>query len=84
MKTRVALLFGGRSVEHEVSVISGIQAFNHIDTDRYDVTPVYMTKECDFYVGDDIGRIESYRDIPALLSFCLKTLNGTKDRKSVV
>ena len=30
MKTRVAMLFGGRSVEHEVSVISGIQAFTQI------------------------------------------------------
>ncbi len=67
MKTRIALLFGGRSVEHEVSVISGIQAYMSIDRDRYDVTPVYMTKESDFYVGEDIGDIKSYRDIPALL-----------------
>lgn len=68
MKTKIALLFGGRSVEHEVSVISGIQAYMNIDTDKYDVTCVYMTKNGDFYVGDDIGKIESYRDIPALLS----------------
>ena len=67
MKTRIALLFGGRSVEHEVSVISGIQAYMSIDRDRYDVTPVYMTKESDFYVGEDIGDIKSYRDIPVLL-----------------
>ena len=67
MKTRIALVFGGRSVEHEVSVISGIQAYMSIDRDRYDVTPVYMTKESDFYVGEDIGDIKSYRDIPALL-----------------
>ncbi len=67
MKTRVALIFGGRSVEHEVSVISGLQAYNNVDTDKYDVTPVYMTKDGLFYVGGDVGRIESYRDIPGLL-----------------
>ena len=67
MKTRVALLFGGRSVEHEVSVISGIQAYMHIDKEKYDVCPVYMTKNGDFYIGDDIGKIESYKDIPGLI-----------------
>ncbi|MCR4596683.1 MAG: D-alanine--D-alanine ligase [Lachnospiraceae bacterium] len=68
MKTQVALVFGGRSVEHEVSVISGLQAYMNIDTDRYDVTPVYMTKAGEFYVGDHIGDIDCYKDIPGLIS----------------
>lgn len=67
MKTRIALIFGGRSVEHEVSVISGIQAYMSIDKEKYDVTPVYLTKNNEMYVGEDIGGIESYKDIPALL-----------------
>ncbi len=67
MKTRVAMLFGGKSVEHEVSVISGIQALLAMDTDKYDVTPVYMTKKNEMYVGDMIGDIDSYKDIPGLL-----------------
>ncbi|MCR5685863.1 MAG: D-alanine--D-alanine ligase [Lachnospiraceae bacterium] len=67
MKTRVAMLFGGKSVEHEVSVITGIQALLSMDTDKYDVIPVYMTKSNDMYVGDDIGKIESYKDIDGLL-----------------
>ncbi len=67
MKTRVAMMFGGKTVEHEVSVISGIQAIKSIDTDKYEVIPVYMTKENDMYTGEDVGKIESYRDIPALL-----------------
>ncbi|MCR5596268.1 MAG: D-alanine--D-alanine ligase [Lachnospiraceae bacterium] len=67
MKTQIALVFGGRSVEHEVSVISGIQAYMNMDTDKYDVTPVYMTKSGTFYVGEGIGKIESYKDIPALI-----------------
>ena len=60
-------MFGGKTVEHEVSVISGIQALKSMDTDKYEVIPVYMTKENDMYTGSDIGKIESYRDIPALL-----------------
>ncbi len=67
MKTRVAMVFGGKSVEHEVSVISGIQAYMAIDQEKYEVTPVYMTKNNDMYIGDEIGKIESYKDIPNLL-----------------
>ncbi len=67
MKTRVAMLFGGKSVEHEVSVITGIQALMSMDTEKYEVIPVYMTKANDMYVGDDIGKIEAYKDIDGLL-----------------
>ncbi len=68
MKLRVAVLYGGRSVEHEVSVISGIQALMAMNTDKYETIPVYITKDNKFYVGDDIGNIEAYKDIPGLLS----------------
>jgi D-alanine-D-alanine ligase len=62
------MLFGGKSVEHEVSVISGIQAVMNMDTDKYEVIPVYMTKNNDMYIGQDIGKIESYKDIDSLLA----------------
>ena len=68
MSTRVAVLFGGRSVEHEVSVISGIQALHAINKDRYETIPVYMTKDNEMYVGDRIGDIEAYKDIPSLIA----------------
>ncbi len=67
MKTKVAMMFGGKSVEHEVSVISGIQAILSMDTDKYEVIPVYLTKNNEMYVGDDIGNIECYKDIGGLL-----------------
>ena len=67
MKTRVAMMFGGKTVEHEVSVISGIQACMAMDTDKYEVIPVYLTKENDMYIGAGLGDIASYKDIPALL-----------------
>ena len=68
MKTRVAVLFGGRSVEHEVSVISGIQAYMNMDKTIYDATPVYITKSGEMYIGQDVGSIEAYKDINGLIS----------------
>ena len=79
MKTKVALMFGGKTVEHEVSVISGIQAIKSMDTDKYEVIPVYMTKENDMYTGPDVGKIESYRDIPALLKRSQRVIMVNED-----
>lgn len=67
MKLRVAMIWGGKSVEHEVSVISGIQALKAMDTEKYEPIPVYMSKDNEMFIGDGVGEIESYRDIPALL-----------------
>lgn len=67
MKTKVAVLFGGRSVEHEVSVISAIQAIMSMDKEKYDIIPVYITKKNEMYIGEGIGDIEQYKHIDALL-----------------
>lgn len=68
MKIKVAVLFGGKSAEHDISIISAIQAFNNIPADKYEAYPVYITKDSELFYGDDIGKIEAYRDIPALIS----------------
>lgn len=67
MKIKVGVLFGGKTVEHEISVISAIQAMGYLDREKYDVIPVYITKNNEFYVGENIGKIESYTDINSLL-----------------
>ena len=67
MKTNIAVFFGCRSVEHEVSIISAVQAMRAINREKYDVTPVYVAKDGTMYTGDNLFVIENYRDIPALL-----------------
>ncbi len=70
MKTNIGVFFGGRSTEHEISVISANQAMHAIDRERFDVTPVYITKQGRWYTGEALLDIASYRDIPALLNKC--------------
>ena len=67
MKIKVGVLFGGKTVEHEISIISAIQAMGYLNRDKYDVIPIYITKNNEFYVGEDIGKIEAYTDINTLL-----------------
>ncbi len=67
MKIKIGVLFGGKSVEHEISVISAIQAIGHLNKEKYDVIPIYITKNGEFYVGENVGKIESYTNINSLL-----------------
>lgn len=67
MKTNVAFFFGCMSVEHEVSIISAVQAMLAVDTEKYNVIPVYVTKNGEMFTGESLLKIESYRDLPALL-----------------
>lgn len=63
MKIRVGVIFGGESVEHEVSIISAIQAMNKLDLDRYEIIPIYITKDREWYTGAMLKDIEVYQDL---------------------
>lgn len=68
MKTNIGVFFGGRSTEHEISVISASQAMHAINRDKYDVTPIYISKQGKWYTGEALLDIANYRDVPALLA----------------
>lgn len=70
MKTKIGVFFGGRSTEHEISVISANQAMHAIDRNRYEVVPVYISKQGKWYTGEALFDVANYRDIPALLAKC--------------
>lgn len=72
MKTNIAVFFGCRSVEHEVSIISAVQAMQAINRQKYDVTPVYVAKDGSMYTGENLFTIENYKNISSLLSSCEK------------
>ncbi len=63
MKIKVGVIFGGESVEHEVSIISAIQAINKLDLEKYEVVPIYITKDREWYTGDMLKDIEVYQDL---------------------
>ena len=82
MKICVAVLFGGKSVEHEVSIISAVQAMASMDTEKYEVIPVYITKDNEFWHGDAMTNIEAFKDIPALLKTCHRVQFTVRDSRT--
>lgn len=67
MKIKLGVFFGGNSVEHEVSIITAIQAIENLNKEKYDVIPIYIAKNNKMYVGDLIGDIRNYKDIDKLI-----------------
>jgi D-alanine-D-alanine ligase len=56
-KLRVGILFGGRSGEHEVSLLSAASVFNAIDKNKYEVVPIGITKEGHWVTSADAERL---------------------------
>ena len=74
MKTGLCVLFGGRSVEHEVSIISALQAIQNLDAGKYETIPVYMTRNGRFYTGECLAEIDNYKDPEKLLKMAEEVL----------
>lgn len=68
MKTNVAVFFGGRSVEHEISVISALQAINAFDSNKYNIIPIYISKQGRWYTGSNLLELKNYRDLNKLVA----------------
>lgn len=67
MKTNLCVIFGGKSVEHEISVISALQAIENLNREKYEIIPLYISKNGDMYTGDVLLNPDNFKDIPALL-----------------
>ncbi len=72
MKIKIAVLFGGKSVEHEISIISAVQAMRSLNREKYEIIPVYITKNNEMYTGDDLFSIEEYTNFPSLINKCTR------------
>lgn len=81
---KVGVIFGGESVEHEVSIISAIQAMNYLDKQKYEAVPIYITKEREMYTGAFLKDIEIYSDIDNLKRYAKNVVLYVKDNRIVL
>ena len=61
MKKQIGVIFGSRSCEREVSIISAIQLMRHADTELYDIIPVYIDEHGVWYTGEKLKDINSFK-----------------------
>lgn len=72
MKIKVGVIFGGPTTEHEVSIITAVQAMNHFDDEKYEVIPIYITKDRQWYTSNLLKDISTYKDIELLKKYSKK------------
>ena len=84
MRIRVGVIFGGESVEHEVSIITAIQAMNKIDEEKYEIVPIYITKDREWYTGDMLKDIEVYQDLNLIKKYSTNVVLYYKDGSYVL
>ena len=61
MKKKIGVIFGSRSCEREVSIISAVQMMRYADPEKYDVIPVYIDETGVWYTGDRLKDINSFK-----------------------
>lgn len=81
MKLKVGVIFGGRTVEHEISIITANQAITNINKERYEIIPIYISKSGKMYTGEKLLDLKEYRNLEELIKECEEIVlvnNGEK------
>ena len=84
MKIKVGVIFGGSSVEHDVSIITAVQAMENINQDKYEVVPIYIDKNRCFYTGNILKMMETYKDFNSNIRFLKKVTLCKKNDEFVL
>ena len=81
MKIKIGVIYGGETVEHEVSIISALQAIQNLNKDKYEVVPIYISKSRIWYTGHMLLDMDFYKDFSNTEKFATKVVLCKKDNK---
>lgn len=81
---KVGVIFGGESVEHEVSIISAVQAMQNLDKEKYEIVPIYITKDKEMYTGAFLKDIDIYSDMDNLKRYAKNITLYVKDNRIIL
>ena len=80
---KVGVFFGGDSVEHEVSIISALQAMENIDEEKYEIIPIYISKDRHFYTGNALRDMETFKYFDSMKKY-VKEITICRKGKDIV
>lgn len=84
MKIKVGVIFGGETVEHEVSIISAVQAMESINEEKYEIVPIYVTKDRRWFTGNMLKDISIYKDMDLLKRYAKEVVLYKKGEQFVL
>jgi D-alanine-D-alanine ligase len=84
-KRNVAIIFGSRSAEHEVSIITAHQLIGVLDKNKYEIIPIYITKDGDWLTGEKLLNINAFtKSLPTPATFDRAYISPSPQDRCVV
>ncbi len=84
MKLKLGVIFGGATVEHEISIITAVQAMENLDQEKYDIIPIYIDKERNWYTGKLLKDINLYKNFDDLKKYAKRCMMYNKSGRFVL
>ena len=81
---KIGVIFGGESVEHEVSIITAVQAMSFLDKNKYKVIPIYISKDRNWYTGECLKDMKSYKDLSLIPKITKEIILTKKDNEYIL
>lgn len=81
---KVGVIFGGESVEHEVSIITAVQAMNFINSQKYEVVPIYIDKKRNWYTGELLREMDTYKDLDNIGNYAKEVTLTRRDDEFIL
>lgn len=81
---KVGVIFGGESVEHEISIITAVQAMKFFDSKKYEVVPIYISKERNWYTSEKLKDMSTYKNLEEIPVMAKEITLTKKDDKFVL
>jgi len=83
LKTNIAVFFGGESVEHDISILTGVEALKNINKDKYKIFPIYITKDGKWQLYDDVKEPKDLKERRSKNVFFMAGDNHLREKFSI-
>ena len=84
MKIKVGVIYGGQTVEHEVSIISALQAMDNMDKEKYEIIPIYISKNRTWYTSEMLKEVDVYKDFDDVKKYAKKCVLIKKENTYIL
>ena len=68
MKINIGVVFGGKSTEHDISILSSLQVMENLDKEKFEILPIYITKQGEWLFGESFKKVETFKNLPSKIN----------------
>ncbi len=81
---KIGVIYGGQSVEHEVSIITAVQAMSYMDQEKYEIIPIYIDKKKNWYTGPSLKEMGVYKNLDQIPNYAQQVILTKKNNEFIL